>query len=48
MNEVMETLVECMQEFKTRGQGNFLQSEEVEGICFGEYKNKWVEDDNFG
>jgi hypothetical protein len=34
MNEVMETLVECMQEFKTRGQGQFSQSEAVEGLCF--------------
>jgi predicted aspartyl protease len=34
MNEVMETLVECMQEFKTRGQGQFSQSEEVEGLYF--------------
>jgi hypothetical protein len=34
MSEVMETLVESMQEFKIIGQGQFLQSEAVEGLCF--------------
>jgi predicted aspartyl protease len=34
MNEVMETLVNRMQDFKTRGQGQFSQSEAVEGIYF--------------
>jgi hypothetical protein len=30
MNKVMETLVEHIPNFKTRGRGKFLQSEEVE------------------
>jgi predicted aspartyl protease len=34
MNKVMEMLVEHMQEFKTRGQGQNSQSEEVEGLYF--------------
>ena len=38
MNGVMETLVECMQEFKTRGQGQFSQSEALEGLCFVDTK----------
>jgi len=32
VTEFMETLVECMQEFKTRGEGQFSQSEGVEGL----------------
>jgi hypothetical protein len=34
MNEVMDMLVECMQEFKTRGQNHFSQSEAFEGLYF--------------
>jgi hypothetical protein len=34
MNEDMEMLVKCMPEFKTKGQGQFSQSEEVEGLFF--------------
>jgi hypothetical protein len=34
MIEVMEMLVECIQEFKTRSQGQYSQSEYTEGICF--------------
>ena len=36
MSEFMETFMECMQEFKTRGQGKFSQSEAVEGLYFVE------------
>jgi len=42
----MELLVECMQDFKTRDQGKYSQSEEVKALF--ECNSKWVEDGSLG